>query len=424
MSKFKNFLAWTLNPIGEAITRATPHFGKKHVSSNQWLDEYNAALEAGQIPSSMSYDVYQKKYHPMNVSDKIDAKLGTSSLASDVKDVAVALKDNLTGDTALKVQHDSQEFNAYQAQVQREWDSISKQTERAQAAGYNPVAAMIAQNGGIGQSTGSPASSGSVGAPTANIMDVYGHLPNSVEALTGIGGFVGSMAKSALDYQNAEDVVATRKARIAELMARADNLHKQTELCGANLVTQNKLNEWYDVFKEVELAGMRAENMNKREQRKFIKAQTHLTNEQAKSVNENLNMAIQRFNESLPREMRLLDSELDLNHMKLNDIISEINLRACSAALTASQTQGQDIDNAFNAKTFDDAVLKFHNEMTQTFAEAGISLKDYAYYMYNHGGIIGKVSGLGTQAGGSFGRLRKQTDIIQNAESYMDMFNP
>lgn len=93
--------------------------------------------------------------------------------------------------TQLQIHQDDMNFNAEQAQIQREWDSAASQRERLVAAGYNP---LLVGNGAFG-SSGSAASAPAAPSLDAAVMNPIKDAPPYFEGLEAIGQAMGLLEK-------------------------------------------------------------------------------------------------------------------------------------------------------------------------------------------------------------------------------------
>lgn len=118
-------------------------------------------------------------------------------------------------ETALAIHESDKEFNAEQAQLNREWNSEQAIVERRREAGLN--VAVTGQSGSGGGITGGGSTSAS--APSAPVMQVP-----TMQAPD-----VGSMVESAISLAKLPSDIASTKQNIKESEERAKNLEQQTE---------------------------------------------------------------------------------------------------------------------------------------------------------------------------------------------------
>ena len=266
------------------------------------------------------------------------------------------------------------QFNAEQAEITRNWNSIGEQMSRAQAAGVNPISVAMA-NGGANMGGDSQAQAAA--APTPQMMPETNQTAALNEAMASL------MQSSASAFETAM-LTGSKKAlydsQRQEVAANIDNLHINTQTQAALL--------------PYTLAQAKADIYN-------THAQTRLTKQQYNNLKQDYEQSQQRFENMFPIEFETALANREVSWLNVDKVTQEIaNLEVTEEMLRSetyqnyahsswleSQTEGQDISNELEAEK-----IKYKEWLAQTYAETAaeelkglstrnnISAEDLAHY--------------------------------------------
>lgn len=251
-----------------------------------------------------------------NAGDWFEEKVGNDgktkswfeNLGDKLSDVGDALVDNLTGKTQERLNAQQNEFNHNEAQIEREWNSIGSQMERASSAGVNPISIAMQNNGmNFGGTSNAQASAGSSGSPSTNILDAVGSGAN---AFGGVAGGILNLAKT-------KETTSLLDTQLLINQRNADLITQQYESYKLSNSAQRVVNQWlpYTLKSEVDLKSSMKE-LNIVERAKVNK------------VSEQLDKYI---NEQMPEEIRLIKEQANCSAVDVKRIESQIRLNAMEA---------------------------------------------------------------------------------------------
>lgn len=312
----------------------------------------------------------------------------------------------------------ARDWQAEQAQIAREWDTIGAQMERAVAAGVNPVSIAM-QNGGINSSATSPMPS-SPGIPAGS----SGLMHNGIfDIASAIFGGIGTLAENRLKQTQSDDIVAMRQYNIAEKIANTDHIKQLCRGVELSNSAQYIQNQWLDMMNQATYDGMLLEN--------GVRYETILEKRSIQKVNlvtynqiyQDTELALKKFNATLPLELQLLESDIDFKRMSTKELYEEVCLRHLQAieqesrnVQAAAEASSAETSASLAKATFEDAINAFHNDMVAGAARAGISLNDYMYYSVKPGNLANLPGYAATKVGSWFRSKKRKPEYQVNKQ--------
>lgn len=396
------FWKWIFNPIGAASKTWNSN---THSGLSKWANMLTN-------PGDFLKDTFNlvKGFGKKSVSGMLTTK--DSSHGKSIEDYFNDYLNTISGNRDVEENEKNRQFQSDQAEIaraweeeqaaaQREWDSVGAQMERAAALGINPISIAM-QSGGInGSATTSIPSSPGIPAGSAALM--HSGLPDI--AATVFQG-VGTLAERRLKLSQSDDIVAMRQYNIAEKMANTDRL--KTLCVGAELsnTAQEIQNSWLDRLNEIEYynglldLGVKESTIIKNN------TSSKLDLQQIESCRQDMRLALERFNATLPLELQLMSEEINNKSMSTKEIYEEICLRHLQSIeqeqrniQAASEAEGAQIQTGIAKATYEDAIHAFHNDMVKGAATAGIALNDYIFWAANPQNVAQGVGRFGLAIG-------------------------
>lgn len=297
-------------------------------------------------------------------------------------------------------------FNAAEAQKTRDWNSIGEQMARARAAGLNPVAEAMANNG-MNMSAGDSAQASASMPPTM--------LPETNQAAS----LMEAAGSFALNGMQAITEANARKAKIELINSQiAENLENAKNL-GFSSATLQKGLEWYDVEKMSEVQQRRAETKVKLSDKAKIDRELK---EMVDSWDERLTSIIMdnnlKWHQSAEIEQLIQKyaSEIDLNEASVDNLRhqnenldartqesrSQTELNQSQTEQTKEETIGIHADNAeklARAKIAEELTNLYYDSMQAAYdltkANTTLSNKEARWYAASQISEIFKNVGVG-----------------------------
>lgn len=394
---------WLLNPFGSAIDELN------YAADPELRGQFNSDKSAEEIFNSTG-EVFR-------------------DVADYVVDKADKYLNNITGERDTEENEKNRQFQSREAEIQRaweveqakaarEWDSIGAQMERAAKAGVNPISIAM-QNGGINSSattsipSAPPYPTGSAGLMHNGVLDFASAV------FSGIGTF----AEQRLKQSQSDDIVAMRQYNIAEKIANTDHLKQLCRGVELSNSAQYIQNQWLDVMNQATYDGMLLEN--------GVRYETILEKRSIQKVNlathnqivQDTQLALQKFNATLPLELQLMESQIDFNNMSTKELYEEISLRHLQAIEQESRNRqasaeagSAEVAESIAKATFEDAINAFHNDMVAGAAKAGLALNDYMYYSVKPGNLANLPGYAATKVGSWFRSKKRKPEYQVNRQ--------
>lgn len=261
-------------------------------------------------------------------------------IARDVNNanMLIAEKNN---QTAIDIHREDNEFNAAEAQKQREWDSIGEQRKRMIEAGYNPL--MV---NGFSDAGGSAASASSAPALDTPVLDGTNMQPslNKAPDLSAIGDVIKNYVQAEYVRQGANYNKELAEGQKLKNLVDAFNVDHMED----RFYNEQERHEWarQEVEKRIAILSVQYGVLNS--QSKYNDALTALTNAAKKETeartllyNQNYDY-LGKYNE---KQLIALDEQID-NIRKQRDVYSsQIALNYSNANLADEQANLLDIDS-------------------------------------------------------------------------------
>lgn len=362
--------------------------GLRRQYENKILNDYGMSLEE----YFAAHPEAKSDYDQLGLS-KIDKKWNQLKESIKTNPHVKAAIENITGERDTAENAKNREFQSEeatiarvwqeeQAKAAREWDSIGAQMERAAAVGVNPISIAM-QNGGIGSSaTTSIPSTPGIPAGSASLM--HSGMPDlAATVFQGIGTF----AEQRLKQSQADDIVAMRQYNIAEKMANTDHLKALCKGVELSNTAQEIQNTWLDRLNEIEYyngmkdLGVKDSTIIKN------RASAKLDLQQIDACKQDMRLALERFNATLPLEVQLSQAQIANTKMSTKEIYEEICLRHLQQieqenrnVQSAAEAESAGVQAGIARATYEDAINAFHNDMVKGAAEAGVAYNDYVLY--------------------------------------------
>lgn len=377
------FWKWLYNPIGAASKAWN---SKSHSGLSKWANMLTN-------PGDFLKDTFNlvKGFGKKSVSGMLTTKY--SAHGKSVEDYFNDYLNTISGNRDVEENEKDRRFQAEQAEIARaweeeqaaaarEWDSVGAQMERAAAVGINPISIAM-QNGGINApATTSIPSSPGIPAGSSSLM--HSGLPDI--ASTVFQG-IGTLAEQRLKISQSDDIVAMRQYNIAEKMANTDHLKALCKGVELSNTAQEIQNTWLDRLNEIEYyngmkdLGVKDSTIIKN------RASAKLDLQQIESCKQDMRLALERFNATLPLEVQLSQAQIANTRMSTKEIYEEICLRHLQQieqenrnAQSQAEAESAGIQLGIARATYEDAINSFHNDMVKGAAEAGIAYNDYVLY--------------------------------------------
>lgn len=210
-------------------------------------------------------------------------------------------------------QQQNQDWQEAMMNKQNEYNTYSEQMSRLEDAGVNPATAFMGQSQVVGNT-----SAGVNSSPLLPVVDPALSMGNMMSALSGT-------------YKSIEegiDIKSTREARIAQVLAQAEQLRADAVFLGAKSTEQLIINKYADARENLARQGQRS--------------QIHLNYHQSALFKSQERQFTYSVDKILPEELKLKVQQGQLNLLDMDKVIAEIADLKRSASLKEAQAKTEE----------------------------------------------------------------------------------